>query len=78
MSFDQKGVSIFCVTSAAEGLWEVKEEGFEVSLASFASSKDAQTYARDLAKSKPGSTVKVFDQDGRRVTDEGTPALLRA
>ena len=77
MGFDQKGTSVFCVAPGTGGQWDVKEEGFDKPLASFQSSADAEKYARDLAKTKEGSTVKMFDQNGRP-TNEGTPALLRA
>jgi hypothetical protein len=76
MGFDQKGVSVFCVAPGAGGQWDVKEEGFEKPLASFKSSADAREYARDLAKTKEGSTVKLFDQNGKQTRDEGTSALL--
>jgi Uncharacterized protein conserved in bacteria (DUF2188) len=75
MGFDQKGVSVFCVAPGAGGQWDVKEEGFEKPLASFKSSGDAQEYARDLAKTKEGSTIKLFDQDGKQSTGKAMPAL---
>lgn len=76
MGFDQKGASVFCVAPGADGQWDVKEEGFEKPLASFKSSADAQEYARDLAKTKEGSTVKLFDRDGKQTGDEAIPASL--
>jgi Uncharacterized protein conserved in bacteria (DUF2188) len=78
MGFDQKGASVFCVAPGAGGQWDVKEKGFEKPLASFTSSADAQEYARDLAKTKEGSTVELFDQDGKQTKGEGTPAPRRA
>ena len=78
MGFDQKGISVFCVAQGTDGQWDVKEEGFDKPLASFQSSADAEQYARDLAKTKEGSTVKMFDQDGKPSKDAVTPALLRA
>ena len=75
MGFDQKGAPIFCVAPGTADQWDVKEEGFEKPLASFKSSADAQEYARDLAKTKEGSTLKLFGQDGKQTTDEAPPAL---
>ena len=61
MGFDQKGATVFCVKHAQSGQWEVTEEGFEKSLASFDSADDAKKYANDLAKNQEGSTVKMLD-----------------
>lgn len=77
MGFDQRGTSVFCVAPGTDGQWDVKEEGFEKPIASFASMADAESYARDLAKTKEGSTVKMFDQNGKPAAS-GTAALLRA
>ena len=77
MGFDQKGAAVFCVAPGAGGQWDVKEEGFDKPLASFPSAADAETYARDLAKTKEGSTVKMFDQNGKPSGGD-TAALLRA
>ena len=78
MGFDQKGASVFCVAPGASGQWDVKEEGFEEPLASFKSSADAEEYARHLAKTNEGSTVKLFGLDGKQARGDDTPALLRA
>lgn len=78
MGFDQKGTPEFCVAPGAGGQWDVKEEEFEKPLASFQPSADAQKHADDLAGTKEGSTVKLFDKDGKETRDEGTAALLRA
>ncbi|MEO6146202.1 MAG: DUF2188 domain-containing protein [Sulfuriferula sp.] len=61
MGFDQKGSTVFCVKHAESGQWEVIEEGFEKSLASFDSADDARKYANDLAKNQEGSSVKMLD-----------------
>ncbi len=58
MGFDQKGNSVFCIVKGDNGRWDVKEEGFEKALASFDTEEDAQTYAKDLARTKEGSTVR--------------------
>ncbi len=67
MGLDQRGSPAFCVMPGRSGQWDVKEEGFEKSLASFDEQEDALEYARDLAGTKEGSTVKVFDQQGKQV-----------
>jgi hypothetical protein len=77
MGFDQRGASVFCVARGKSGQWEVMEEGFDKALASFDSMQDAQVYARDLAKTKDGSTVKVFDERGNQVPSEGSAPLPR-
>ena len=60
MGFDQKGSTVFCVKHADSGKWEVSEEGFEKSLASFDTQDDAKKYADDLAKVQKGSSVKTI------------------
>ena len=72
MGFDQKGKSTFCVTLGVNGQWEVSEEGFEKPLATFGSIDEAEEYARDLAKTKEGSTVKMYDE--RANPGRGQPA----
>lgn len=76
MGFDQKGAAIFCVAPGTDGQWDVKEAGFDKPLASFKTAADARKYAQDLADTKEGSTVEMFDEHGRPVTDEPQPALL--
>ena len=41
MGLDQRGIPVFCVVPDASGQWQVKEEGFEKSLASFDEREDA-------------------------------------
>ena len=65
MGFDQKGKSVFCVTQGESGKWHVSEEGFEKPLATFDAQDDAEEYARDLAATKEGSTVKSPGNDGQ-------------
>jgi uncharacterized protein DUF2188 len=65
MGFDQKGKSVFCVMQGESGKWHVSEEGFEKPIASFDSRNDAEKYARDLAATKEGSTVKMPEQTGQ-------------
>jgi hypothetical protein len=69
MGFDQKGTSVFCVKPGRAGQWNVLEEGFEKPLASFDDQDDAMEYAQDLADTKEGSRVRVYDENG----DEHTP-----
>lgn len=69
MGFDQKGNAVFCVRPAAagqdsNGRWNVLEEGFDKPLASFDDRDDAIEYAQDLADTKDGSRVKIYDEDG--------------
>jgi hypothetical protein len=59
MGFDQKGAPVFCVTVGNSGEWHVSEEGFEKPLASFQSRDEAEEYARDIARTKEGSTVRL-------------------
>jgi hypothetical protein len=68
MGFDQKGASVFCVKPGTSGQWNVLEEGFDKPLASFATRDDAMKYARDIAETKEGSSVKAYDEDG---TEQG-------
>lgn len=75
MGFDQRGASVFCVARGAAGQWNVTEEGFDKPLASFDSTRGAQVYARDLAKTKDGSTVRVFDERGTQMPAEGSAAM---
>ncbi|HYJ18909.1 MAG TPA: DUF2188 domain-containing protein [Burkholderiales bacterium] len=65
MGFDQKGPTVFCVVPGSAGQWKVSEEGFDRPLASFDDRDDAIEYAQDLAETKDGSTVKVYDEDGQ-------------
>jgi len=67
MGFDQKGSLIFRVARGAAGQWVVTEDGFEKPLASFDAQIDALVYADDLAKTKSGSKVKVFDETGHEM-----------
>ena len=55
MGFGQKGTPVFCVVQGASGQWDVREEGFEKTFASFASPAEAPTYGEDLARTKEGS-----------------------
>ncbi|HVY07931.1 MAG TPA: DUF2188 domain-containing protein [Burkholderiales bacterium] len=68
MGLDQRGTPVFCVMPGKSGLWDVKEEGFEKSLASFEEQEDAIEYAQDLADTKDGSTVKIFDEQGEEIS----------
>jgi len=67
MGFDQSGTSVFCVVPGKSGQWEVREEGFEKALASFDEQEDALEYAQDLAETKDGSTVKVYNEQGEEI-----------
>ena len=67
MGFDQSGTSVFCVMPGKSGQWDVREEGFEKALASFDEQEDAIEYAQDLAGTKDGSTIKLFDERGEEI-----------
>ena len=73
MGFDQKGTAVFCVMPGDAGQWNVLEEGFDKALASFDDRDDAIEYAQDLAETKDGSKVKLYDEDGQSssVQDRG-------
>lgn len=47
------------------GRWNVKEEGFEASIAFFPEKEEALKYAIGLAKTKSFARVKVIDEFGR-------------
>lgn len=64
MGLDQRGSPVFSVVAGKSGQWDVIEEGFEKSLASFDEQEDAIEYAQDLADTKDGSTVKIYDEKG--------------
>ena len=72
MGFDQKGKPVFCVTQGDSGKWHVSEEGFEKPLATFDARADAEEYARDLAATKEGSTVKLPGQTGQAKRQSGS------
>ena len=73
MGFDQKGAPVFCVNAGQGGQWHVSEQGFEKPLASFQSRDEAEEYARDLARTKEGSTVRMPGDtgDGQAQDQEG-------
>lgn len=64
MGFDQKGVLVFRVKKSKSGEWNVMEAGIKKPLASFETRKDASEYAYDLAETRDGSKVEVFDEQG--------------
>ena len=67
MGLDQRGTAVFCVVPGRSGQWDVKEEGFDKALASFDEQEDALEYAQDLAQTKDGSKVKVYDEKGAEI-----------
>jgi hypothetical protein len=69
MGFDQKGTSVFCVKPGDKGQWNVLEEGFDKPLATFDDRDDAVKYAEDIAETKDGSSVKMFDKNGTEERD---------
>ena len=75
MGIDQQGISVFRVARGDAGQWDVTEEGFAKPLASFAAPEDAREYARDLARARQGSTVRVFDEHGTQMPAEGSASI---
>jgi hypothetical protein len=68
MGLDQSGTPVFCVAPGKSGQWDVKEQGFEKALATFDEQEDAIEYAQDLADTKDGSTVKIYDEEGEEIS----------
>lgn len=64
MGFDQKGSLVFRVKQADTGKWDVMEVGVEKPLASFDTQDDASEYAYDIASTKYGSKVEIFNEYG--------------
>lgn len=63
MGFDQQGSLVFCVKlDKTNNKWNVLEEGIAKPLASFDTQKDASEYACEIARTKEGSRVKIFDE----------------
>lgn len=57
LDLDRESCTVFRVSRWENSQWEVKEKGFEKSLGSFNSEKDACSRANDLAQARPGSRV---------------------
>jgi hypothetical protein len=77
MSPDQKSIPTFRVTRGDPGQWNVTEEGVDKPLASFSSPTDARKYARELAKTRKGSTVQVLDQQNKQPSVWGSRKMPR-
>ena len=65
MSTDQRGKPLLRVLRGKAGVWEVQEAGFETPLSYFNSAQEAKDYAEDIAESKPGIIVEVYNEYGR-------------
>ena len=72
MGFDQKGFLVFRVKQGNAGKWNVMEAGVEKPLASFDAQKDASEYACDLAGTKDGSKVEIFNERGVQIAEVDT------
>lgn len=72
MGFDQKGSLVFCVKRGKTGKWNVLEAGIEKPLASFDNQQDASEYANDIAATKAGSKVEIFNEEGGRASGKTT------
>lgn len=69
MGLDQKGSAIFRVRQGTTGKWNVMEAGVEKPLASFDTQNDASEYAFDLASTKDGSKVEIFNEHGAQTAE---------
>ena len=67
MRFDQKGSSVFRVKRGNTGKWNVMQAGIEKPLASFDTQDVASEYAFELASTKDGSNVEIFDWHGTQI-----------
>ena len=67
MGFDQKGSSVFRVKRGNSGKWNVMQAGIEKPLASFDTQDVASEYAFELASTKDGSKVEIFDWHGTQI-----------
>jgi hypothetical protein len=69
MGFDQKGSSVFRVKRGNSGKWNVMQAGIEKLLASFDTQDVASEYAFELASTKDGSNVEIFDEHGTQIAE---------
>jgi hypothetical protein len=69
MGFDQKGSSVFRVKRGNTGKWNVMQAGIEKPLASFDTQDVASEYAFELASTKDGSNVEIFDEYGAQIAE---------
>ena len=67
MGFDQKGSSVFRVKRGNSGKWNVMQAEIEKPLASFDTQDVASEYAFELASTKDGSNVEIFDEHGTQI-----------
>jgi hypothetical protein len=74
MGFDQKGSSVFRVKRGNTGKWNVMQgnvmqAGIEKPLASFDTQSAASEYAFEMASTKDGSNVEIFNEQGTQIAD---------
>jgi hypothetical protein len=69
MGFDQKGSSVFRVKRGNTGKWNVMQAGIEKPLASFDTQNVACEYAFELASTKNGSNVEIFNERGTQLAE---------
>jgi len=50
--------------------WHVKEDGFDVPIATFMEEEDALNYATSLAKTKASANVRVLDERGGIISEQ--------
>jgi hypothetical protein len=77
MGFDQKGSLVFRVKQGHAGKWIVMEAGVEKPLASFDTQKDASEYVFDLAITKGGSKVEIFNKHAPQISKVDAANLSR-
>lgn len=75
MGFDQKGSSVFRVKRGNTGKWNVMQAGIEKPLASFDTQDVASEYAFELASTKDGSNVEIFDEHGTQIAQVAVEIL---
>ena len=50
--------------------WHVKEDSFDVPIATFMEEEDALNYAASLAKTKAAANVKILDERGDVISEQ--------
>jgi len=50
--------------------WHVKEDGFDIPIATFMEEEDAMSYAISLAKTKASANVRILDERGDIISEQ--------
>lgn len=64
MDMGRSSTTVVRVVRGRQGSWEVREEGLQKPLSSFASLEEAKDYAEGIA-CRAGTVVEVYSEDGR-------------